>query len=72
MTRDPMQDLAAYGLRLGIVEPLLVRCGDNALRLDAIIEELRSRQDFALSDQLRAIRNDICRDAQYAFPGRFK
>lgn len=72
MTRNAAEDLAAYGSRLGIVEPLLIRCGNNALRLDIIIEQLRSRKDYALSDQLREIRNEVYLAAQYAFPARFK
>lgn len=62
------EQLARYGLRLGIVEPLFLQMACQIPELDAVVEELRAKRDFALSDRVRAAAK-VMRDAtEYAFP----
>ena len=51
--RDLRDDMAAYGLRLGIVEPLLHRMAHQIPELESIMADLRGRKDYATADRLR-------------------
>lgn len=48
-------DLARYGARLGIVEPILRGVLNEVPRLEAVILELRARKDYELADKLRDV-----------------
>lgn len=66
--RDLRDDMAAYGLRLGIVEPLLHRMAHQIPELESIMADLRARKDYAASDRLRTVITNMRDSADYAFP----
>lgn len=68
---DLRDDLAACGLRLGIVEPLLHRMANQISELEAIMADLRARKDYAASDRLRTVITNMRGAADYAFPRRY-
>ena len=68
---DLAEKLAAYGARLGIVEPLFRGTAAQIPELTAIMEDLRARKDYALADRLRAVITAMRENASYAFPGEF-
>lgn len=70
-TEDLRNALAAYGARLGIVEPLLHGMANHIPELDDIIAELRAKKEYAISDRLRAVVQQMRENASYAFPGRY-
>jgi hypothetical protein len=69
---DLAEEIAAYGARLGIVEPLFLATAAHIPELTAIMEELRARKDYALSDRLRTVITAMRKSASYAFPGEFR
>ena len=66
--RDLRDDMAAYGLRLGIVEPLLHRMAHQIPELESIMADLRGRKDYATADRLRGVVKPMRDSADYAFP----
>lgn len=66
--RSIQEDLAAYGARLGIVEPLLRRCTGQIPELLAVIDDLRARGDYQASDRLRSVARVLADVRDYAFP----
>ena len=63
-------DLAAYGARLGIVEPLLLRMVGEIDHLRIVQEALRARKDYEAADRLRKVIENMQGAADYAFPQR--
>jgi hypothetical protein len=59
--------LADYGLRLGVVEPLLRHTTAQADEIEAVRAILAARGEFTLSDRLRAVVQALRRDHEYAF-----
>lgn len=53
------KQIAAYGLRLGNIEPLLRRCVRQAPEISAVREELRAKGLYDLADRLRHVETEL-------------
>jgi hypothetical protein len=64
-----VEELASYGLRIGILEPMLIRVTRQSAAIQGVIEVLRQRKDYELADKLREVALVMDDAADYAFPG---
>jgi hypothetical protein len=69
---DLRGELAAYGARLGIVEPLFHKMASNIADLESLQADLRLRKDYATADRLRSVIESMRDAASFAFPLRYK
>ena len=65
------EQLARYGARIGIVEPLLHRMCRQIAAIEAVRADLRASGQYALADRLRDVVTEMQDAADYAFPGKY-
>jgi hypothetical protein len=64
--------VANYGMRLGIVEPLLMLSVGQLAELKLVHSSLVASKDFTNSDRIRQIIGTLQYIADYAFPLEYK
>lgn len=68
---DIGEQLAAYGLRIGTVEPCLHEMADAIPLVAAVMAELREKKEYELADRLRKAHSHLVSGAHFAFPTRY-